>query len=85
MIVHAATPGSNVSEASNWAEDEAMYSSDSQLSDWEQEEDSSEGDLTHADPADLDLADALQLADHAITGVNVQPLAYRLLTRVPHA
>lgn len=67
--MHAEGMGSDVSEASNWAEAAVMCSSDSQLSDWELEGDSSQGDPGSLDAADVDLADALQLADHAISGV----------------
>lgn len=66
--MHAESMDSDVSEASNWAEDAAMYSSESQLSDWEEEDNSSQDEPASLDLADADLADALQLADQAITG-----------------
>ena len=66
MGLNADAAASDISEASNWAEDAAMYSSDSQLSDWEP--DSTHEDPASPQPADMELADALQLADHAITG-----------------
>ena len=68
---------SDLSEASNWAEDAEVYSSDSQLSDWEKEEGSMQAE---SEAADADLAEALQLADHAIRGACC---LLRLLTPSP--
>ena len=77
-FINADAAASDISEASNWAEDAAMYSSDSQLSEWEQDQDSSHEDPASPQPADIQLADALQLADDAITGAaTVRTLSQR--------